>query len=127
MAKQILLKFSDFRKAFQIYTDISDFQLGSVICQSDFPIAFYSRKFNQAQRNYTTMEKEFLSIVETLECFRGILLGFKILIHSDHKNLSFNTFKSERVLLWRLLMEEYDYSFIYTSGKDNVIADMISR
>ena len=73
------------------------------------------------------MEKELLSIVETLESFRAILLGYKIHIHSDHKNLSFHTFKSERVRRWRLLLEEYDYTFIYTPGKDNIVADMISR
>ena len=127
MARKILLRYPNFEKDFHIFTDASDFQLGSVITQEDFPIAFYSRKLNSAQKNYTTMEKELLSIVETLEFFRGILLGFKVYIHSDHKNLSFNTFKSERVRRWRLLLEEYDYVFIYTPGKDNVIADMISR
>ena len=55
------------------------------------------------------------------------MIGFKVVIHSDHKNLSFNTFKSERVRRWRLLLEEYDYVFEYTPGKDNFIADMISR
>ena len=127
MARQILLKFPDFSKPFHVYTDASDYQLGSVLVQNNFPIAFYSRKLNPAQRNYTTMEKELLSIVETMESFRNILLGFTVFIHSDHKNLSFETFKSERVRRWRLLLEEYDYTFIYTPGKDNVIADMVSR
>ena len=95
--------------------------------QDKFPVAFYSRKLNSAQMNYTTMEKELLSIVESVEYFRNILLGFRTVIHSDHKNLSFETFKSERVRRWRLLLEEYDYSFVYTPGKDNIIADMLSR
>ena len=43
----------------------------------------------------TTMEKELLFIIESLEHFCNILLGFKITIHSDHKNLSFKPFKSE--------------------------------
>ena len=51
MAKQILLKFPDFNKDFHIFTDASDFQLGGVITQEDFPIAFYSRKLNDAQKN----------------------------------------------------------------------------
>ena len=72
------------------------------------------------------MEKELLSIVETLQTFRAIILGYKIYIHSDHKNVSFHTFKSEQVCRWRLILEEYDYTFIYTPGKDNIVADMIS-
>ena len=104
MARQILLKYPDFTKTFHLFTDASDFQLGSVLMQDKFPVAFYSRKLNSAQMNYTTMEKELLSIVESVEYFRNILLGFRTVIHSDHKNLSFETFKSERVRRWRLLL-----------------------
>jgi len=127
MARQVLLHFPDLPKPFDFFTDASAYQLGGVIVQDNFPNAFYSRKLNTAQRNYTTMEKELLSIVETATHHRNILFGFKVIFHSDHKNLSFETFKSERVRRWRLLLEEYDYTFKYTPGKDNMIADMISR
>ena len=127
IARQVLLHFPDFSCLFDVYTDASDYQLGGVITQDNFPVAFYSRKLNSAQRNYTTMEKELLSIVETAIHHGGILLGFEVRFHSDHKNLSFNNFQSERVHRWRLLLEEFDYKFIYTPGKDNVVADMISR
>jgi hypothetical protein len=65
IARQVLLKDSDFSQPFDIYTDASDAQLGAVISQKERPIAFYSRKLNSAQRNHTTMEKELLSVVET--------------------------------------------------------------
>ena len=62
-----------------IHTDTSDFQLGAVIIlQEGKPLTFYSRKLAAAQRNYTTSEKELLSIVETLKEFCSILLGYKI-------------------------------------------------
>ena len=35
-----------------------------------------------------------------------------------------NTFKSERVRHWMVLLEEYDYIFLFTSMKDNIIANM---
>ena len=97
MARQILLHFPDLSKSFDVYTDASDYQLGGVIIEDNFPVAFYSRKLNAAQGNYTTMKKELLSIVETATYHRGILFGFKIKFHSNHKNLSFENFKSERV------------------------------
>ena len=70
-----MLAFPDFSKPFVINTDASHTQLGAVISQDDRPIAFYSRKLNDAQTRYTTTERELLSIVETLKEFRNILLG----------------------------------------------------
>ncbi len=127
IARQVLLRYPDFTQPFDIYTDASNDQIGGVISQAGHPIAFYSRKLSKSQQNYTTMEKELLSIVETAEQHRNILLGFECRFYSDHKNLSFENFASERVRRWRLLLEEYNYTFSYFPGKDNVIADMISR
>jgi RNase H-like domain found in reverse transcriptase len=65
IACQVLLKYPDFTKPFDVYTEASDFQLGAVISQDKWPIAFYSQKLNSAQQNYIAMEKELLSIVKT--------------------------------------------------------------
>ena len=88
MARETLLFYPDFNKPFEIHTDASHMQLGSVISQDNKPIAFYSRKLSDAQTRYTTTERELLSIVETLKEFRNILLGQKLKIYTDHKNLT---------------------------------------
>jgi hypothetical protein len=68
----LMLSFPDFNKPFKIHTDASDVQLGSVIMQDRKPVALYSRKLNLAQQNYTTGEREMLSIVDTLRAYTGI-------------------------------------------------------
>ena len=55
---EVLLACPDFNAPFEIHTDASKLQLGAVISQKGKPIAFYSRKMNSAQQNYTTTEKE---------------------------------------------------------------------
>ena len=112
-----------------IHTDASDYQLGAVISQDKKPIAFFSRKLNKAQRNYTTTEKELLSIVECVKEFRNILFGYPITVFSDHKNLvhAATVSQSQRVMRWRMILEEFGPDIRHIAGIDNVVADAISR
>ena len=100
--REVLKGYPDFNAPFEIHTDASKLQLGAVISQKGKPIAFYSRNMNSAQHSYTTTEKELLSIVEALKKFRNILLVHQITVYTDHKNLTYKYFNTERVLRWRL-------------------------
>ena len=103
--RDTLLTYTDLNESFKIYTDASMFQLGAVIRQKVIPIKFYSRKLTDNQKWYTIIDRELLSIVETLKEFRTILLGQKLRIYTDHKNLTCNNFNTNRVLIWRLILE----------------------
>ena len=127
LAREVLLSFPDFNKPFHIHTDASKIQLGAVISQNDKPIAFYSRKLNPAQTRYTTTERELLSIVEVLKEFRNILLGQELIVHTDHENLTYKNLNSERVMRWRLYIEEYSPQLTYIKGANNIVADALSR
>ena len=83
--REVLKGYPDFNAPFEIHTDASRLKIDAVVSQNGKPIAFYSRKMNIAQQNYTTTEKELLSIVETLKEFRNILLGHQITVYTDHK------------------------------------------
>ena len=127
MARETLLAYPDFNKEFHIYTDASKVQLGAVIVQNDRPIAFFSRKLTPAQTRYTVTERELLSIVEVLKEFRNILMGQQIIVHTDHENLTYKQQNSDRVMRWRLYIEEYSPDLKYVPGQHNVVADALSR
>ena len=63
------------------------------------------------------MEKELLSVVETLKEFKNTLLRAKIRVYTDHKNLAFDNIKTQRVLRWRTYVEEYGPELKYFAGE----------
>jgi hypothetical protein len=80
LACEVVLAYPDFLVPFEIYTDASKYQIGSIITQKDKPHAFYSRKLTDPQTRYTVTELELLAIVEMLCKYKCILLGHLITI-----------------------------------------------
>jgi hypothetical protein len=126
MARETILAYPNFEIPFKVHTDASTYQLGTVISHNGKPIAFYSRNLTPTQTRYTTTERELLSIVETLKEFRTILLGQQLIVHTNHENLTYKHFNSDRVMQWRLYIEEYSPNLPYIKGTGNVAADALS-
>lgn len=125
-----ILIYPDFEKTFHVTTDASGVSLGGVLSQNDKPIGYYSRVLNSAERNYSTIERELLSIVEVTKHFRPFIYGKPFIIETDHKPLvwlfSLKDANS-RLMKWRLRLEEFDYKILYKKGKENLVADALSR
>ena len=83
----------DWTVPFEIMTYESDYALGAVMGQKKdkrlHVIYYASRTLNEAQMNYTTTEKELLAIIFALDKFRHYLLGYKVIVHSDHAALKY--------------------------------------
>lgn len=128
-AKDALLFYPNFNERFDIYTDSSERQMGGMISQNSRPVAYWSKKLSSAQQKYPTTEQELLAIVELLKEFRSMLLGQRIRVYTDHKNLTYEGTKhgNDRVLRQRLVLEEFGPELVWLAGEKNVAADMLSR
>eukprot|EP00957_Ditylum_brightwellii_P063293 4803589-Ditylum_brightwellii.AAC.1 len=69
VSREVLLVYPEFNVPFDMQTNASDAQLEVVISQCSVPISFYSYALNNVQKNYTIMEKELFTVVETLKEF----------------------------------------------------------
>ena len=54
-------------------------------------------------------------------------MGHRIIVHTDHKNLICKNFNTDRVMRWRLIIEEFRPELHYIKGEDNIVADALSR
>ena len=73
IAQDVVLAYPDYSQPFEIYTDASATQLGAVITQNNRPLAFFSRKLSDTQKQYSVTKIKLLAIVETLKEFKGVL------------------------------------------------------
>ena len=117
----------DLNKPFDIYTDASNYQMGTAIIQDRHLITYWSKKLTDSQQGYNTTEKELLVVVMCMKEYHDILYGSVINVYADHKNLTFNTLSAPRVMRWKLFLEQYDINLTYVPGKMNLLVDYFPR
>ena len=123
-----------------LQTDASGVGVGATILQHNEngflkPIAYASRILNKAERNYPQIERELLGVVFGVTKFRLFVLGRKFLLQTDHKPLTkicnehetISQLTSNRIKKWSMLLKAYDFKISHIPGKQNVVADFLSR
>jgi transposase InsO family protein len=128
----------DFDKSFKLAVDASDIGIGAVLLQEDdngidHPVCYFSKKLNKHQCNYSTIEKECLALILALTHFEVYISSsavHPIIVFSDHNPLTFIDkvrCKNQRLLRWSLMLQEFNIEIRHIRGKDNIIADALSR
>ena len=120
---------------FRLETDASDYAVGAVLHQiidgKATPLAFFSKTFQPAERNYQIYDKEMLAIMLALDNWRQFLRnGPEFDIWSDHQNLQY--FRepqklNRRQARWYTELADYDFKLHHQPGSLNYVADALSR
>ena len=119
---------------FVLDADASDHSLGLVLSQEqegqERVIAYASRRYSNAERNYCITRKELLAIIYGLKQFRQYLLGRKFLIRTDHAPLQWLYRTPEPIGQqgrWLDLLAEYEFDIQHRPGRVHNNADALSR
>lgn len=122
-------------RTFKIEVDASYVGAGAVLLQCDdlgvdTPVCFFSRKFNRHQLNYSVIEKETLALILALQHFSVYVSSGTVVVLTDHNPLTFlNSLQcpNQRLIRWALLLQSYSLDIRHIKGRDNVVADALSR
>ena len=134
------LAYPDPSRRFILYTDASDTAIGSCLVQEheedgevyEKPLYFLSHKLSPTQCRWSTVEKEAWAIHHSLEKLNSWISCSQILVRTDHQPLKY-LLNSEtgsfnrKINSWALTMASYNIDVEYLPGKQNLIADLLSR
>ncbi|PFX13192.1 Retrovirus-related Pol polyprotein [Stylophora pistillata] len=132
LSRTPVLAYLDRKAEHIIQTDASIKGLGAVLLQEGKPGIYVSRTLTPAEERYTNIERVLLGVVFAMERLYNYVYGEPVRVETDHKPLATIWKKSiaptsprfQRLLL-RLAI--YEIKIEYICGKDNSIADALSR
>jgi len=134
LASRPVLRPPDFTMPFCIGVDASDVAVGACLFQVvdaiEHPICYISKKLDQHQRQYSTVEKEALALVLALRAFSVYVGSSHVTVYSDHSPLQFiqkMANHNQKLLRWNLELQQYNITVVHRPGKQNLIPDILSR
>ena len=131
-----ILAYPNFSKPFVLHTDASTHSIGAVLCQEqevqERVLQYACRSLNPAERNYSTSEKECLSVYHWIKYFRCYLADKEFTVVTDHNALTWLFNKQQegtnsRLFRWRLQLQAYSFKVLHRAGKKHNNADSMTR
>lgn len=115
---------------YTLTTDASGTAVGGVLSSQHGPIGFFSKVFKDAEQNYCTYDKELSAVYKSVKHFEWLLFGMTFTLRVDHKpllNMLSKTSDIERRRRQVEYLSAFDFSVEYIPGKENIVADALSR
>lgn len=135
IANPPVLQLANFKKPFVVQTDASEYGCGATLLQENergdlLPIAFYSKKFTDAELKYSIYEKEAYSAILAIEKWHQFLEVQPFTLVTDNQALSYvlnSKRKLGRLTRWVERLLNLPFTVVHKKGSENLVADALSR
>ena len=130
------LSFPSPKATMTITTDASARAIGACLHQvvdgHSSPLSFFSRKLSETESRYSTFDRELLAIFAAVKKWKDFIHGHQVTVFTDHRPIvgAFHSHKprfSDRQQRQFLAITEYVLDIVYVAGRDNVVAETLSR
>ncbi|GBG87262.1 hypothetical protein CBR_g45322 [Chara braunii] len=108
--------------------------IGTVLQQDDDncyrPVEFMSARMPSEKVATSTYERELYALRQALEHWKHYLLGRHFKVYSDYETLRWlktQTKMTPKLTRWAAEIDQYNFELKAVKGKDNVVADALSR
>ena len=129
LTSEPILRLTDPAKTYFLRTDASNTGIGAVLMQKHdeklFPVCYASKKWTSAERNYSTIEKEYLAIAWSIKRFHLYLYGVSFALQTDNEPLKY--MNNGRLMHWATFLQSYSFTVEAIKGSENVGADYLNR
>lgn len=135
LSTEPVLAFPDYTKPFHIFTDASLVGQGGALMQKGEnnlfrAICYCSRTLSASERKWPAVQVELSAIVFALREFRAFIYQSEVILHTDHKPLTYLMKKADsapNLGRWLIELQNYNIKIVHIKGNENSLADALSR
>lgn len=132
IGRKINLAAFDPAKPVFLITDASDVAWGALVThdRNEIPLAWLSKTLSPAEQKLPANEGELFAVVSALQRYRELFARRWVTLLTDNATLTSwtnITLSSNRLCKWNEDMQEFMLQFEHLPGKDNPVADALSR